>query len=548
MIRDAATIGFSFLLLLSTPALAAPHISYIYPAGGQRGTTVKVAVNGSELGGLTGFFSTGTGLSGKIIAGKDAGNREIEIAIAKDAPLGIQQIRLCDPSGLSNARYFAVGQYPETAEKEPNDTLAEALKVSPPVTINGRIEKYTDIDAATFHAKATETIVCEIHALRILGEVGDSWLKGYMEVQDSEGRTLASSEGTSDDYYRWDPLIAFTPPKEGDYTVFYRDLNWRGAPMAVYRLTIGAIPHAVAIFPLGGGRGTQQVVRFTGPNLKDAEEKLSVPTAREDEIELAFTTPAGTTNARPFQLSDLPDAMQSGPNHTRESAQSVAFPCVVNGRLQDAGARDYYKFKLDKPQHVVLEVYSRRLGTPLDSELVLYGADGKILQTNDDARERDSRIERDLAPGEYTVMVHDMDDRGGPAFPYRLFIAPPQPRLRVLAAPDAPKLARGGKVTLKVHVDREDGVAGDVLVTVSDLPNGVTATPLTISKDKQDGELTLTATADAALGPARLKVMGAGKAGDRAVEALARTEETYNIQGTAYQRALLGPILFVAEK
>ena len=110
-----------------------------------------------------------------------------------------------------------------------------------PVTVNGRIQEGSDVDAVTFHALPTETVVCEIHALRILGEINDSWLKGYMEIRDASGATLAESEGTSDDYYRWDPLIFFTAPKEGDYTVYYRDLNWRGAPSAVYRLTVGVV-------------------------------------------------------------------------------------------------------------------------------------------------------------------------------------------------------------------------------------------------------------------------------------------------------------------
>src|SRR5262249_29741067 len=151
---------------------------------------------------------------------------------------------------------------PETLEKEPNDTLQTAAHVTLPITMNGRIQQYTDRDGLTFHARAGETVVCEIQALRILGEVGDSWLKGYMEIQDAQGIVLTSSEGTSDDYYRWDPVIAFEPPKEGDYTVFYRDLNWRGAAEAVYRLTVGGVPHAIGLFPLGGRRGTTVDVGF----------------------------------------------------------------------------------------------------------------------------------------------------------------------------------------------------------------------------------------------------------------------------------------------
>jgi hypothetical protein len=541
-------MAVSLLWMSILSALAAPHLSYIYPAGGQRGTTVKVSVSGTGLNTAAGFFTTGSGLSAKIEPGTNPAERTVEITVAKDAPLGIQQIRLYDDSGLSNPKYFFVGQYPEMMEKEPNDTATTAPKVSLPITINGRIEKQTDIDAAIFHAKQGETVVCEIMALRVLGQINDSWLKGYIEIQDAGGNVLASSEGTSDDYYRWDPVIAFEPPKEGDYTVFYRDINWRGAASAVYRLTIGVVPHAVALFPLGGRRGTSVDVQFVGPNLQGAHQRIAIPADAEDKLQLAYTGSAGTTNTRPFHVSDLADVNQASANHSKEAAQTVAYPCVVNGRLTENGVRDYYRFHLEKRQKVALELFSRRVGTPMDSEIALYDPAGNLLETNDDSRGRDSRLERDLNPGDYTVMVHDIDDRGGAAFSYRLAISPPQPKFTVLALPDSLKLARGGSVNLKIHVDRLDGFDGDITVTLTGLPPGVTASPLVIPKGKQDAEITLTASGDAKTGPVKLEVIGTGKAGEKDLKVVSRTTETYNIQGTAYQRELIGPILLVTEK
>jgi hypothetical protein len=332
-----------FLLFSALPMQAAPHLSYLYPPGGQRGTTVRIEVHGADLANLTGFYTTGTGLTAKIVPGKakeqdkDKEMRAVEIAISADAPPGIQQVRFYSADGLSNPKYFCVGTLPEMLEKEPNNTQQDAPKVTLPVTINGRIEEDSDIDGATFHAKPAETVVCEVQALRILGQIDDSWLKGYLEIRDADGKTLVDSEGASDDYYRWDPLIAFTPPKEGDYTVFYRDLNWRGAPMAVYRLTLGVLPHAIGIFPLGGQRGKTATVHFIGPNLQDATRQIAVPADAPEQLEVAYSGPNGLTNARPFQVSDLLDVMQAPGNHTRQSAQSVAFPCAVNGRLVASG-------------------------------------------------------------------------------------------------------------------------------------------------------------------------------------------------------------------
>jgi hypothetical protein len=153
-----------------------------------------------------------------------------------------------------------------------------------------------------------------------------------------------------------------------------------------------------------------------------------------------------------------------------------------------------------------------------------------------------------LEAGDYTIRVRDVDDRGGPAFPYRLMLAVTQPRLRVRALPDAPKIARGASLKLDIHLDREDGFDGEVTVSGDRLPAGIAATSVTIPKDKQDGQITLTAAADAPLGPVGLTILGVGKSGQRTLKVIARTEETYNIQGTAFQRELIGPILLITAK
>ncbi len=532
-------------IFISRATGATPVASFIFPPGGQRGTTVKLIVTGSGLGTLTGMFTTGAGLTATIEPGGDASTRTFDVAIARNAPLGIQQVRFYGPSGLSNVRYFDVGQWPEQDQPVVG---APPIRVTPPCTVNGRLTGSSTRNGVAFTARAGQTVVCEVQALRILGQIDDSWVKGYLEITDGAGRVLESSDGTPDDYYRWDPVIAFTPPRDGEYTAWFRDLNWRGGPTAVYRLTIAIMPHAFGIFPLGGRRGTTVNVHFLGPNLRDAVRQVAIPAAAAETLQVEYAGPDGTTNPRPFQVSDLPDALQNPTNHSLESAQSVSFPCVVSGKIEHDGVHDYYRFHLAKPQHVALEIWSRRLGTPMDSEILLYDSTGKVIADNDDARDRDSRLERDLAAGDFTVRVRDIDNRGGPAYPYRLFIAPPQPRFELVATPDAPTVPIGGSTTLTVRVKRTDGFDGDVSVSVSDLPPGVTASALNIPKGKTEGTVSLSAAVGAPSGPLRIRVFGVGKAGERELDSTARTAETYNIQGTAYQRDLIGPIAWIGQK
>jgi hypothetical protein len=57
-----------FAVPLSAPAQDGPHIGYIYPAGGRRGTTVEVSVGGQRLSGVTGGNVSGQGVKVKLIS------------------------------------------------------------------------------------------------------------------------------------------------------------------------------------------------------------------------------------------------------------------------------------------------------------------------------------------------------------------------------------------------------------------------------------------------------------------------------------------------
>ena len=63
--RLAIAVSITFALLAATSNVSRsepPSVSYIYPAGGQRGTTVEFRVGGHFLHGECPFEMTGTGL------------------------------------------------------------------------------------------------------------------------------------------------------------------------------------------------------------------------------------------------------------------------------------------------------------------------------------------------------------------------------------------------------------------------------------------------------------------------------------------------------
>jgi hypothetical protein len=509
---------------------------------------VRVEASGAELGALTGVVESETGLTVRLLpAAGEAGKttQTLEVAVAPDAPLGKHELRVFDRTGASNPKYFWVGELPEVAEREPNNDWSEAQHVTPPVTVHGAIGANSDVDTFAFQAKKGEAIACEIQSLRLLGNIGDSWLKGYLEVRDAAGKVLGASDG----YYRWDPYVEFVAPADGLYRVQFHDIQFRGAPTAVYRLTIGAVPHAWSLFPMGGQRGTTVRARFTGINL--GPEPVKAITLPKDEPlglrEERLAVGGLHTNGLKFRAEKFPDVEEVEPNDRPEQANRVAPPVVVNGRLDRDGDVDSYRFTAAKGERIVFQVLSRRAELPTDSFLVLRDAAGKQLAEADDgAGERDSRLDWTFQEaGEYVIQVRDIDDRGGPDFVYRLSLLPPQPDFQVQAQNDKPVVAPGQTVAIPVNVTRQDGFAGEVRLEVEGLPPGFSAPPVTVAAGQKSGTLKISAPAGAPHAAIWLRLWGEAEIDGQRERRPGNTTETYNIQGTAFRRDLAGPLLVV---
>ncbi len=170
-----------------------PHAGYVYPAGGQQGTTFQVQVGGQYLNGVGGAFVSGTGVSVSV-AGVDrpilgqaltalrdtvqalvkgiqqqgadpATQRRIlairdtiiesvrrqqnpslaeivtlNVTIAGDAEPGQRRLRLQTPVGLTSPLVFCVGQLPEFREIARKETKADGeLAITLPAVVNGRL-------------------------------------------------------------------------------------------------------------------------------------------------------------------------------------------------------------------------------------------------------------------------------------------------------------------------------------------------------------------------------------------------------------------------
>src|SRR5262249_37630617 len=152
---------------------------------------------------------------------------------------------------------FVVGDLPEVVEQEiDGDPLP--VRVTLPVTINGRIFPRENIDSWSFKAKKGQTITAEVHAARL-----NSPLDSRLELIGPDGKRLAEN----DDARGTDSLLQHTIAADGVYQVRISDSNRAGGPAHVYRLTLTTDPFVTHVYPLGGRKGTKTTFTLGGAGL-----------------------------------------------------------------------------------------------------------------------------------------------------------------------------------------------------------------------------------------------------------------------------------------
>ena len=106
----------------------------------------------------------------------------------------------------------------------------------------------------------------------------------------------------------------------------------------------------------------------------------------------------------------------------RRPAQAVSLPMAIDGYC-DGETSDFYKLSVAAGQRVAVEVFARRLGSPLDPVIRLLTLDGRELAFSDDepSTGADSRFAHTFAEaGDYLLEIRDIRYQGGGNFRYRL--------------------------------------------------------------------------------------------------------------------------------
>ena len=218
-------------------------------------------------------------------------------------------------------------------------------------------------------------------------------------------------------------------------------------------------------------------------------------------------------------------------------------PCKISGITGTVNSPKgtNHKFKAEKGVPVMLEVYARRLGSPLDGLLKISDSKGKVLAVNDDVpRLKAGTILHQAADpkicftppetGEYTANITDISGAYGKDYQYRLRIGKPFPHFTVYATPSALEVARDGVGVITLAVERHDGFDGDIklrlrnggpfsIIGANTIPAGNNSAVITIYHSAKNLKAPVEAFLEAECGTYKTRVIP----GDAMMQAFAYT-------------------------
>ena len=530
------------------------ELTSIFPPGAQAGTQSSIQVLGSnqENGELL-FSHPGIVAKPKLAPRNEFFTEpqpvpgQFEITVAKDVAPGIYDVRLSGRFGVSNPRSFVVGKFAEARDNGTNRKQASAQEIALATTVSGNADA-TATDYYKVRLPAGKRVIIDCWAERI-----DSRMDGTLALLDAEGKELKRSLNSSGH----DPLLDFTAPKDGEYTIAVWDFLYEGGNDYFYRLSVHDQPHIDFLFPPAGLAGTNMPATVFGRNLPgsfssgrmlvegsvlDAKlVNIHLPAQSDSFVVGGFLRPESALldgthysfdgNASSFVgLSQVPVLIEQEPNDSPETPQVLPVPAEVAGQFYPVRDSDTFEFNMKKGETWVIETISQRLGLDTDPvmliEKVVRDVSGKttlsIVSQVDDPQNRNNlvgspfdtstddpyfRLTAD-ADATYRVTVRDQfgATASDPRLVYRLAIRPLQPDFRLHAVPQELQVAnanevkltslavrRGGTVSLRVNIERLDGFNSEVAIHAEGLPAGVQCRSVTLESGQDTAWLVFVA-------------------------------------------------------
>ena len=497
----------------------APAISAVTPRGLAPGQSIAVTIRGERLTGAKGLwtsFPAEIALATIEKNGTEPGQVVFQITPKADAPLGIHGIRVQTPAGISPLYAVMLDTLPVVAETGSHGTPATAQEIPVPSVVEGTADNLGR-DFFRFQGKKGEAISFDIFARRL-----GSPLDASLFIHRADGKQLIYADdvpGLSSD-----PQLSFVPPEDGTYLAELRDIRFQGGGNHAYRMRVGRFPLITGAVPSAVQKGQTATLAPAGAGLEGIAPQPTTAAAEGSWQGVRFQREGSTEGAfASVEIVDVPVQVEQEPNNAPPEAKPVAaIPCELHGRFDQPGDVDRFVFEAKAKQRIVVRGITRQEGRPTDLNLRLLNKDGgQVVQSDDQGTDEGLLNITFPADGPFTLEVSELLGRGGPAFSYRLQVAPYQPGFELAASTESINIPAGGIVPVTVTATRFD-YGGEIELTATNLPPGVTAVPTRIGPGLNSAVLTLQGAKDAPQANlAMVHLVGKAKIGEAAFEQIA---------------------------
>jgi hypothetical protein len=299
-----------------------------------------------------------------------------------------------------------------------------------------------------------------------------------------------------------------------------RDARFRDHDHGFYLLRMGRFPAARVAVPSAVQPGKRADLF-----LPELNESLSVEVPAEQSpgpltIALRRKDDEGSTWL-PVEVSNGDATVGAADAWSPEKGTLAKVPGHLCGVLTKPGGRQYFRMELTKGQTIQVIGRSRWLNSPVDIELALTDAAGKVLQVPSEGP--DDAVKLDFtapAAAVYCLAVRDLARDGGPAYAYRLDVRSGSPRVDVVAEVEGLTVPRDGYQPIPLTVTRNN-YTGPIALSLDAAPAGVALTPIEIPAGANTLVCQLSAGATAPLGLHSVSLLS--QAGNGAPMTLVRT-------------------------
>ena len=450
------------------------------------------------------------------------------VNIDPEAERGPHALRLVSAKGVSNELIFWVVSMPSLQESaEEHGTATEAQAISVPSALSGRIAEEGQTDFYRFEAHPDQELAFEVveGVQRLWGDLrrapgfslelsgpGESWFDAERRVKLGSANTAVFHKFIS----AYKPRLIHRFAKGGWYT-----LEVKGEPGASYQLQIGApadfppLVRAQGLDKLAANRWQERgFTRRLEPDRLVRLQARSGGSARQATLAVlekqlrdlmglsGEESPTGPAAADPAAI-----VQEQEPNDAARQALTVAIPSIVEGAIDFPADVDHFRFELEEALDLAFEIETPERHYPyFNPRIEVVDEAGRELVNNIYKRQASQNMwfwktaESKMVfsfpeSGSYLIRVRDVTRRkGGAGFRYRLLVRPQVPHvgevevaevLNILGREmldwmielDRVNLYPGEAKKVSVIISREEGFAGDLAVSVDNLPEGVEVLP-----------------------------------------------------------------------